>query len=173
MSTSGGEGGGAVAGAAIVHAHPFTFDTPGLATGTDVYLPKVGDIWLDAWVEVDTAWDGATPAFDVGYYAQGYGVFGAGVLPVSLANADYQGLTNLLTGAGAIAAGYVSPVTLTSLATKQANFVAGGGYRYLPGKWTSDDALAIWVTSTGYPGGADPGATMGAATLYMVTATPA
>jgi hypothetical protein len=49
-----------------VLAFPFAFDTPDLLTGAAVYTPTIGAVLLDAWVEIDIAWDGTTPLCDVG-----------------------------------------------------------------------------------------------------------
>lgn len=44
--------------------------------------------------------------------------------------------------------------------------------RLLPGKFTAADAIKVVVSQNGSSTGADPGATQGAAVLYLVTATP-
>lgn len=65
--TSGGAGGGGgSAGAQIVRKFAFTYSTANLDTGAALYTPTVGDILYDAWIEIDTAWDGTTPKGDFG-----------------------------------------------------------------------------------------------------------
>jgi hypothetical protein len=59
-------GGGGSAGSPIVRAFPFAFDTPNLVTGATIYSPAVGELLLDAWIEIDTPWDGTTPKGDLG-----------------------------------------------------------------------------------------------------------
>jgi hypothetical protein len=66
---SGGGGGGA--GAPVVHKFAFAYDTASLHTGATAYTPAAGDVLLDAWIEIDTAWDGTTPLGDFGAFAGG------------------------------------------------------------------------------------------------------
>lgn len=88
--TSGGAGGGG-AGNVIVRHFPFAWDSPGILTGYAVYTPTVGDILLDAWVEIDTGWDGVTPLGDAGPFEptnpQGWFAFN-GLGPIDMTQAD-------------------------------------------------------------------------------------
>jgi hypothetical protein len=68
---SGHTAGGA--GATVVRAFPFAFDAAGLATGLALYTPTAGDKLLDAWLEIDTVWNGTTPLADVGVLSGGTG----------------------------------------------------------------------------------------------------
>lgn len=61
--------GGAGAGTPVVRKFPFAFDTPDLLTGAPLYTPTIGDILLDGWVEIGTAWNGTTPKGDFGEFA--------------------------------------------------------------------------------------------------------
>lgn len=65
IESSGGGGG------VQVRAFPIAYDTAGLATGYSLYTPTVDDILLDAWVEIDTAWDGLSPLCDFGTFVPG------------------------------------------------------------------------------------------------------
>ena len=157
-------------GAPLVRAFPFTFDTPDLLTGAALYTPTVGDILLDAWIEIDTAWDGTTPRGDFGtFVGAAYGIFGGGVpgVPVDLTQAEDEGL-----GAGIQVqeSGIARPFTASSM-----NYHATPGYafnKYVPAKFTAGHPVKVVVSRNGQNDGADPGSTQGAAVLYLVTATP-
>ena len=51
-----------------VHSFAFDHTTEGLATGVVAFTPTVGDIIFDAWIEVDTAFNGTTPTGDLGSF---------------------------------------------------------------------------------------------------------
>ena len=62
----------ASSGAAVIRHFPFTFASSGLfTTGTQLYTPSAGDILLDAWVEIDTIFNGTNPFFDLGTFVSG------------------------------------------------------------------------------------------------------
>jgi len=44
---------------------PFAYNTPNLLTGAPLYIPTPGDILVDAFISVETAWDGINPAGDI------------------------------------------------------------------------------------------------------------
>lgn len=52
-------------------------------------------------------------------------------------------------------------------------FTLGGGQRNVPARFANTDPIEVVVSQDGSIGGADPGSTVGAAILYLVTATPA
>lgn len=61
---------------------PFAFNTPNLATGAVAYTPQVGELLIDAWLDILDSWDGsgpsgfAGPAFDLGtFISVHYGLF--------------------------------------------------------------------------------------------------
>ena len=59
---------------------PFAFDhtTPSLDAGVRFYTPAIGDLLLDAWIEVDTAWNGLGDIGDIGTFSGGdTGLFGS------------------------------------------------------------------------------------------------
>lgn len=177
------------AGSPIVRKFPFAFDTPDLNTGAIIYTPTPGDVILDAWVDVDEAWDGTTPFGDVGtfvgYDAGYFAGFGGGLFPIDMTQAGgvFPGLglrvqNNLADAAlvGAIvdilvAVQYdpdnpgnliISP-SLTSLA---------GITQYWPAEIPDATPIRVCVSQTGRAGGDDPGSTQGAGAVYLVTATP-
>lgn len=168
-------GGGGATNASVVRKFPFAFNTPGLAAGTTVaYVPTVGDVLLDAWFEVDTAWDGVTPLADI---AQDWGtasslftnIMGA----VDLTARDDTGFAMGLTGGTPLARAAGPFSTLTAQQQIALEMSADqGAFRAVPAKFASAAPVTLCVSRTGSPGAA-PGATHGAATLYLVTATPA
>lgn len=153
-----------------VLAFPFTFDTPNLLTGATVYTPTVGDILLDAWVEIDTAWDGTTPHCDASQFAvgdAGYGwwglIWGSGVQ------------LDLVDDLGSISASMLSGSTtnLSSLADQNIIQGVGGSFsRRVPAKFTTADPIKVCVSQDGTNTGDDPGSAQGAAVLYLVVVTP-
>src|SRR5208282_3596119 len=76
----------------VVHSFPFAYNTEGLATGYEVgYVPAVGDILLDAWIEIDSPWNGATPKGDLGSFVGGSaGILSnlSGVVDMTVADAE-------------------------------------------------------------------------------------
>lgn len=81
---------GSVPGAVrVLGPFPFAFNTAGIENGHTVYTPTVGDILLDAWVEIDTAFDGTTPKGDVGQFVGvNTGLWGGVNSQLDLATAD-------------------------------------------------------------------------------------
>lgn len=136
---------------------PFAFNTPGLAAGVVAYVPSIGDILLDAWVEVDAAWDGTTPLCDFGtFVGTAAGLF-AGA-PVDLTKADSQGFgTGLLTNGGQ-----------GSLAGVQ----NGAAKRVVPATFVAANPLKVAVSRDGTAGGVATGATHGSASLHLLVELP-
>lgn len=135
---------------------PFTFNTPGILAGAPLYIPTVGDILLDGWVEVDTAWNGTTPKWDFSQDPVDGGWLGFAAGPLSLTTADIMSGGALVSSAHATAA-----------------FISGNaGDRCPPLKFTSVNPVKLWVTSTGYVGGGDPGSTQGSGVLHLMRVTP-
>ncbi len=165
-------------GVAIVRKFPFAFDSAGISTpggaipGFPVYVPTIGDILLDLWVEIGTAWDGLTPAGDVGMFTTGIGGWfdqaghGASIDMTVMDGHEVQDV-------GFLTAGHNQPTGLLS-ETTLATFVSpvGLGTRIVPGKFVTADPIKVVVSQDGTNTGADPGSAHGAAILYVVTATP-
>lgn len=157
--TGGGGGGGSTPGAAIVRKFPFAFNTPGLAAGATLYTPTAGDILLNGWIEVDTAWNGTTPKADIGTFVGtvfGWLTFNSTV-DMTKADSERRG-TGVLVGSDFSNASIVA--------------ATGGNERDAPSKLLGTEPIKVVVSTTGASNGADPGATQGAAVLYLVTATP-
>jgi hypothetical protein len=179
-------GGGSQPGVAIVRKFPFAFNTAGLAAGHAVYTPTAGDVLLDLFVTIETAWDGTTPQADVqtSDVLTTSGVFSNITNSVlDMTKADSPGIMGASGGqmgsaltATAIAMGAANVGDgLYAVSGADVNLISGavaGGNRPLPCVLAAVPIL-IWVTQDGLKGGTAPGAAQGAATLYLVTATPA
>ena len=154
-------------GAVLVLALPFAHGDAGLATGKALFTPTSGDVLLDAWIEVDTAWNGTTPKGDIllyglaepGMYAR---LAGAG----SPANQD-------MTQADATVGNQKVGASINSLSGVNASAVPTGVARSAPAKFVSGGAVGVVVSQDGTISGGSPGATQGSAVLFLVTATPA
>lgn len=149
----------APAGVPIVHALPFAFNTLHLSDGTGaaLYTPTVGDLLLDAWVNISTNWDGTTPNGDVGDpLNNSAGLFTLTGAVLDMTASDQQPVF----GSG------------HNLSASQRTAIINTT-RLVPAKFVNADPVCVWVTQDGTSGGADPASTQGAATLYLVTATPA
>lgn len=180
------------------HRFPFTFDMPNLHSGVvvefeDGYTPVVGDLLMNAWFEIETGWDGTTPAADVGQMLGGYGWFGnlfTGAVNIAVGSEDVDygtGTDGLLVGVRqslAEAAVFTEvqiylqlnaiPPTQLPLVNQleTSESVLFPSYERLPGRFTNTNPIKVVVSQTGKTDGADPGATQGSAVLYVVTATP-
>jgi hypothetical protein len=176
-------------GVSIVRKFPFAFNDAGLAAGKTIYVPTIGDILHECWVQIDTAWNGTTPFGDVGtFVGLNSGFFsGIGPAPLDMTQADavQTGNGTLVGASGPSAAtlaaivdalqlvgtgGGLNPTGLSSLASLTSLAPAG---RLFPCEFSTADPIKVCVSQTGQAGGADPGATQGAGFVYLVTATPA
>lgn len=162
---------GASVGTPIVRKFPFTFATAGILTGAALYTPTVGDVLLDAWIEVATAWDGTTPRWDIGTFVGSvYGLFANVATAPGLTGADTEDA-----GAGYLQGDNTRAATLSIVSALGTAAAANGqtATRMAPGKFTAANPIKVVVSQDGTVGGADPGSTQGAAILYLITATPA
>lgn len=154
------------AGTPVVRKFPFSFDTPDLLTGAEIYTPTVGDILLDAWLEIVEVWDGTTPKADIGLFngppEEAFGLFAVtagtgGVLDLTLSDQEDPGNV-----------GYLMNFSVSDLAGSSAN----NSIRVAPGKFTTTDPIKVIATTNGRLDGEDPESTQGSAILYLVTVTP-
>jgi hypothetical protein len=168
--------GAKVAASPGIRAFPFAFDTAGLDTGIEIFTPKIGDLLIDAWFEVDTAWDGTTlssgglaeACADVGQYdIYGNGWFGWFGGPIDLSVADVTMGQN----AGEILQGTAPNNPGCGLNPLSAR-VAGANYRMVPAKFTSVSPVILMANRFAQVGNYPIGATHGAAILFVETATP-
>lgn len=197
-----GGGGGGSAGSPIVRKFPFAYNTPNILTGAALYTPTIGDILLDAWIEIDTVWDGTTPLGDVGDFMAGnLGYFASTVNGFIDPPAIQMGPSNRRDNTTVSNSGLLIGSQVSSLATCLAvdavwslllvppiaatptdllNFVSWGpgggglynGTRNVPGKFITADPVKVCVSQDGTNTGASPGSTTGAAVLYLVVASP-
>ena len=181
-------GGGSQPGALIAHRIPFAFNTAGLAAGVGLYVPTVGDLLLDVWLEITTAWDGTTPLGDVGCLAGGAtaGLFkkiAGQAVPMTGADHTANQQTNLLQGNNLNSLRLVEAVVQGTSEYNGLYAVAGAavnldatavadGSRLLPAKFVTTDPISVFVSQDGTAGGAAPGGTHGTAALCLVTSTP-
>jgi len=176
-------------GVPIVRKFPFAFNTPNILTGASLYTPTIGDILLDAWIEIDTAWDGMTPLGDVGLFLSHIpGLFqGAAGAAVPMNVAD-----TLIHGEGPLGGQSMNDLHTADALGQSLNGVAvlpvpvagasltlatpspfANGVRVVPSKFQSANPIKVVVSQDGTTTGGDPGSTVGSAILYLVTATPA
>jgi len=142
----------------------FAFNTAGLANGVTVYTPTVNDLLLDAWIEIDTAFDGTTPKGDIGtFVGTTSGLFASVSALVDISHADVE-----TAGTGV----RVNLVTSAAMSLVMAPLVFGSAARPAPARFTATNPLLLVVSQDGTKGGAAIGGTAGAGRLYIVTATP-
>lgn len=152
-------GGGNDGAVKIVGPFEVSFDSDDLTLGVELFTPNVGDVILDAWVEIDTAWDGTTPKGDIGTFADatsGLFVYQGGPA-IDLTVADNQDA-----GSGLL------------LGNRTALSVASGalGQRSAPMLVTNPNPIKFVVSQDGTAGGNDPSSSQGLANVYFVVATP-
>ncbi len=161
VSASGGGGGGG----ATVLKFPFAYNTANILTGHTVYTPTVGDVLLDAWVEILTAWNGTTPKGDVGTFAGfdapsgWFAVDGSGA--IDMTGADTNNMDDLNSQVG-------SPTSLLSDSVNQ----GGTQGRQVPAKFIATNPIKVCVSQNGTNTGANPSPSQGSAVLYLMIATP-
>ena len=164
---------------------PFAYNTPNILTGAPLYVPVVGELLMDAWLEVDAAWDGTTPLGDFGTFsATNYGILGNALIgPLSMTRVDalIEG-PDFLGGKNAslaqqLTAFAMPPLWQTGAGLNPASILVvattGNITWRLPFKMVTANPIKICVSQDGTNTGADPGSTQGAGVLYLVTATPA
>jgi virginiamycin B lyase len=156
-------------GLPVVRAFPFAFDTADILTGAPLYTPTVGDVLLDAWIEVDTPWNGTTPLGDFSSFVGGNIGMLASIGPTAcnMTVPDTAGITSF--------PGFLNNGTPgTSLLDALLNGGTAPTYgRDGVGKFTTAAPIKVCVSQDGTNTGSDPGSTQGAAVLYVVTVTPA
>lgn len=180
-------------GVPIVRKFPFAYNTPGLLTGATIFVPTIGDIWMDGWIEVDTIWDGTTPTGDVGqfigtdagfyldtWYGTGpspgvdmtYATSGlpSGSATLTLATYGAVAETVYATQVPAIPSVPAAAQSLTATVAAIGNPISLSSF--IPAKFTTADPVKVCVSQNGKTSGADPGSTQGAGFLYVVTVTP-
>lgn len=161
--------GGSVAGAArVLGPFPFAFDTPNIEDGVTIWTPAVGDILLDAWISVLTAFDGSTPMGDIGTFTEGqaFGMLASNNAAADLSSADVSsgGLDRAILSQGGGDVNGVYQVTLAE--------ITYSSYRQLPGKFVAAAPVKVVVSQDGEIGGDSVGGSAGAGAVYLIVATP-
>lgn len=161
--TSGGTGGGGGgAGGLIVRKFAFAYDTANLDTGAALYTPTVGDILLDAWIEIDTAWNGTTPLCDIGEFTSGAvsGYLYDTIGPIGPNQADADDGTNTILQGGRIsllssADAVVNASVLLKVSGAGPNLYVSapnnGGLRTAPAKFMTANPVCVVVSQDGTP----------------------
>jgi len=177
-----------IPGLPTVRKFPFAFDTPDLATGAVVYTPTVGDVLLDAWIEIDTAWDGTTPLGDFGPFAdtnQGLLVeAGLSALKMDAAESDGgYGANGLLNGAQvrSLAMSHTLrniPNTIVvssdpALGVKTGSPAAYNGFSAVPAKWRVANPIKVVVSRDGTTATTDATVTAASAPTLPLTVVAA
>lgn len=187
---------GLPSGGPVYRAFDIAYNTSGLTSGHTIYTPAIGDLLLDAWVEVKTPWNGTTPLLDIGQFlagaTQGWyrllatvgGDATSGLaIDLTLGEQDsFQTVGNSVLGNSGQVTNLSYPdliqtivhtgVTVASPIVKWPTIGLNLGSSNLPGRFSAADPIKVVVSQTGQVGGADPSATQGAATVYIVTVTP-
>lgn len=191
-------GGGSPAGTNVTHAAPFDHSSANLATGhtlvfNDGYTVAIGDILIDAWVEIVTGWNGTTPTGDFGRFLNfgdgGYLNASTSLQAVDMTLADNSLLTSFegLLVAPSNASLFSTVSDLNAIEALLSAFGAsspyhlettpgatlGRGNRYAPGKFSTADPMKFVVSQDGFRDGSVAGSTVGSAIFYMTTCTPA
>lgn len=132
------------------------FDTASLNAGVAIgYTPAIGDLFQII-VVVSTAFDGTTPLLDVGFTGDTNGFFyEASGAKTAMSVASPLSLT-AFDVSGSVTLDGTTPVVSTPAWAKA----------------TAADALLVWVSQDGTKGGTAIGGTTGAASLYVLAATP-
>ena len=168
----GGGGGGAPSAGSPVIRGPFAFayDTPNINNGVPFYTPTVGEILVEMWVEVITAFDGTTPKADISQFtgtSSPYGLWGWNTIPFLLdttIDSIDSGGGPLVGAAPTGGGGTVHGVPLSqSYSAHQ---------RYAPARFVSADPLLLVVSQDGLKGGAAIGGSQGSGNVYLITGTP-
>lgn len=175
-------------GGPVVRSFQIAFDDVGLNAGKTIYVPTAGDLLLDAWVQVDEAWDSAPAYVDIGTaVGSGVGIFGLlAAAPLDASQPDLvmpgSGLLIGVCGPDALVKTALLSIpgefeTAVGLNPQPIGLAAGatslGAFgRTFPGAFPNATPIKAWVSANGVAGGADPASTQGSATIYLVTATP-
>lgn len=177
-------------GSSVTHKAPITYNMAGILTGADLvfgdgYVPAVGDILENVWLEIDTAWNGMTPMGDVGFWVAGAmsgWFYDLASNALDMTKADADGGTGVLTGTqGSDLVGQATLYQVASFdevsgagpALQQVTNATNQVARNAPAKFVKAAPIKIVVSQDGTPSGANPGSTQGSGFVYVTTSTPA
>jgi hypothetical protein len=174
-----------VGAAPVMRGFEIAHNTVGLHSGVEIFTPNAGDLLLDAWFEIDTAWNGTTPRADFGTSTSSYGLFGNVFAPIDMTQPDFDLLgdgvvfnsSNMPLSQQIALINVSSSVELNALPPTQRPLVytppagsSASGFGIF--RFSAAEPISVWVTQNGQNNSPDPGATQGKATLYLITATP-
>jgi hypothetical protein len=152
-------------GAAIIRRFTITFATPNLAAGVPLFTPVPGDVLVDAWFQVTTAWNGTTPFGDMLIQGNTGFLQQAGVLDPGSIN--YKQVMSSVQALSPLGVYYDNSVP-NSLAL----CAVASDRQLAPAIFASTAPFCVVVSQTGIVGGAATGSTTGSADIYVKTATP-
>ena len=133
------------------------FDDADLVAGRSFYTPIVGDLLMDAFVFVPTAWN-ATAKIDIGTFVGAlFGLFG-----VTVGARDLQ-TANTEDGGAGLSFYNGDPASLVTAG-------AWSGIGCSPMIFTADNPLKVCVSTTGRTNGSGSASTQGIAHVYIVIA---
>ncbi len=157
-------------GVVVRGPYSFTFATPDLENGVVIYTPTVGDLLLDAWIEVTTAFDGTAPFADIGTFVGATkGLWGQ--INNDMAFDLRTQSDGTIAGAGVlILAGAFGSQGEQSLSV--GGIAIANSEPLVPARFTAANPLKLVVSQTGQQGGTPIGGAAGAANVYLITATP-
>ncbi len=156
--------GTSTAGPILHFSLPFDHtDSAALAAGMTVVTPEVGDILLDAWIDVSTAFDGTTPQGEIGTFTLfTFGLFsGYGQGTVLLGQAASEDFGGIIAGG--------QP---TLLAQTNANVLSQGDVTGVPARITAANPIKVVASQNGEQGGTAINSTAGAATAHVLLLRP-
>lgn len=175
-------------GAPQLTVHSFAFSDAGINAGKAIHTPVDGEILLNAWLRVTTAFNGTTPFADVGTFVGGNtGLFGGvAAHPIDLTQVDFaapglgvniglsgpasSGLHDLDNATTLLeAAGVATPFDI-GLKTGVTDLHVAP--RVLPAAFSTLDPVKVVVSRTGQAGGTAVGGTTGAGAVFLLTVVP-
>jgi hypothetical protein len=162
--------GGDTGGGIQVVSFDFAFDTPGLADGLEVWTPAVGDVLLNAWFRVTTSFNGTTPTADIfsgDSAANGLFYNAAGAQVLNREEQDW--------GDGYMASGNTGDPNYQAVDLVTAAALYGQDSTYYQtafGRFGTTTPILVAASQDGSLGGTPVGGSQGAATLYLLVATP-
>lgn len=185
VEVPGGGTSGVGGGSGVQHvATPISFDDVGLSSpsgnilGVTVWEPSVGDVLVDAWFSITTAWD-ASAKFDFylastsgsSGFSGAYGSLNTISPPQPSASSVADAFGQIFQGDTATALGGPSVAGYTKLADL-VNIVGPAdllqAHRLLPALFEQADPLVLVISDDGLANGDDPGATAGAGVVHVL-----
>lgn len=179
-------------GSTVTHQLEVDYNTPGLTTGAVIFTPRAGDVLLNLWVEIVTAWNGTTPKGDVGTFGSTnlgyYQQWSQANDSIDMTKADT--VSTIFSGAswgqpgipmwdaianpvaGSIGVGLHLSATAPAAVTLKAAPAVSIAERNVPTRFRTAQPILFVVSQTGQKSGADPVATQGKAFVFLVTCTP-